>query len=414
MNSVLKPVALGILALTISFSAKGQYMKYVRNAYNLVSEGSGGSIEEAKDDIDKAMTFEAAKTNSYTWLVRSMVYSSIFFKKGADEGIAKISAESGYTSGYSLMQFWKSSTISREDRETGVAQTVNAFSACYNESFAIAQNKDYTKLVQYYQVCLYLYDKLDTADANTLERQEVTKKSITEKLGIAAYSCTDVKLKIEVLQELVEGGSVSPVVVEALSKAYLENKDTVNAEATIRNAIKKAPGNNTLFQLLINYFVSIGREDLLFDDLNKQIELNPESKLYYARGVLYEGKKQYEKAAQDYKMAVSLDALNYDANYNLGRLILLYKPDPVRTKIINAKTADERQKANQELKDVYLEAKGYLETAAENTTGYNAYGAKELINIYKTLKNIALELGNKDEAQKYEDMIKALEASGSN
>jgi len=404
MNNIKRSAILAFAFVGLTLSAKGQIGKYVNSAYNLVRySNDAGSIGEAKDDIDKAYNMEGAKENAKMWLVRSMVYSRI--NANNDTFLRAFKAESGYIAGFSMMQFLKSATAKKVDKEDAVSEMPSSFIACYNESYTALGNKNYAKAIDYYKISLFLLEKLDTATLNNLEKQDVTKKVISDKMALAAYNCTDVKLKIEILQQLANEGSVSPLVIEALSKTYLENKDTALAEKVIREAITRAPDNKMIFQLLINYFVSINRVDRLMEDLTKQIETNPQSSWYYSRGVLNEQNKEYDKAIADYKMAIELEELNYDANNNLGRLLLLHIGSQLRDKKMVASGAA-RKAADAELQDLYKLATKYLEVAAENTQGYSA---DELIGLHKTLKNVALEMGNQAEADRHDAMIKALE-----
>ncbi len=405
MNKFFKTAALATAVLGFNLAASAQVNKYTNSAYNAIQDGTVSSILLAKDDIDKAMTYPGAAENSHMWVVRSMVYSRIYMKKG-DELIVPISKDAGYIAGDAMVKFWKSPVQKKIDIEDAEAETYSSFIACYNESFQTFADKDYVKSIDYYRFCLYLYDKLDTASSNALERQEVTKKTIGDKLALSAYYCSDSKLKLDVLQTMFNDGTNTPLVIEALSKSYLESGDTAKAETVIRDGIKRAPGDNAIFQLLINYFISIDKVEKLFDDLNKQIELNPDSRLYYSRAVLYEQRKDYEKAEADYLKAIEKDEFNYDANNNLGRLLLMYNRDLLLKKKMDS-VGEARKKVDAEIKDLYRQAAKYLEMAAENTN----YSIDELISIHTTLKNVALELGNQSDADAHEAKVAALKAT---
>jgi tetratricopeptide (TPR) repeat protein len=253
---------------------------------------------------------------------------------------------------------------------------------------------------------MFLHRQLDTADINDLEtRAGISEKYLTDRIATIATFCENRQIKMEVLTELMDKGSKSPMVYEALSKAYMEAGDTAMAEKIVRKALEAAPGDNAMFQLLVNYYVTIDRVDLLFDDVNKQIETSPTSKLYYTRGYLYERRENYDNAMADYREAIALDEFNYDAQYNLGVALLKYESRKLYDKKVNA-TAAAKVEIDQKLRAVFTEARNHLEMAAEN----KAYSVDDQINIFKALKTAALELDDKEGAESYQSKITALEA----
>lgn len=405
MNKLIKTAFIAAIGLLSIGSTKAQFQKYVNSAWNELNKNDDASLISAKEEIDKAMTINGATDNSYFWLIRSMVYTRIYSKRNTDL-LKDISASSGYTSGSSMLKFYQSPTKKKRDIEEADQEIYSSFVSLWNESMAVQEAKDYTKLVDYMDVAHKLYGYMDTNNTTELAKSEITSKLITEKLATAAYNCTDNALKFKIFNDLLAAGNYNPFIIDALSKTYLENGDTAKAESVIRDAMAKKPGDNGIFQILINYYVSIDRVDKLFEDLQKQIDLAPDSKLYYARGVLYENRNEFEKALSDYKKAIELDEFNYDANNNYGRLLLNYR----RKQLLDAKYAtnantEARRAAEKNLTDMYLEAKKHLEMAADNKN----YEPKDLIAIYKTLKNVALEMNDQAEADKYDAMAKALE-----
>ncbi|MCC7297850.1 MAG: tetratricopeptide repeat protein [Bacteroidia bacterium] len=370
---------------------------------NLQADG----VLEAKQSIDKAAVHKTTYNLSNMWLVRAMVYTRVY-EKASHELLKDVSAGSGYISAYSMMRFWKSDNIKKYDIENAVLETRNSFGVGFNEAAEIVDKKLYDSAILYYQILTYVHSKMDTADINGLERSGITYKYLQERLAAIAMYVTDPKVKREVLTELVDGGSLSPVVYEGLSRTYLESGDTAMAEQIVRKGIAAAPGDNAMFQLLVNYYVSIGRTDLLFDDVSKQIEASPTSRLYFIRGTLWERKENFDAAIADYKEALVLDEFNYDANYNLGVALLKFETKKLYDKKSKFTNSADRAKVDLELKAVYIESRKYLEMAAGNLE----YSVVDQINIYKALKTASLELDDKAGADGYQAKIDALEAVG--
>lgn len=363
-------------------------------------------ILEAKNYIDEAYKDEKTSNNNRMWLVRGMVYSRLYNSSG-NELLSGVSANSGYISGYSMMQFYKSVEKKKPtDIETSNVECAASFGAIFNESGTLFNTKEYDKLVDYYRIILFLYDemaKVDTATINALERQKVTRKVIVETLASVAAASTDAKLKKEVLQQLIDGGSKSPAVFEALSRVYLEDKDTAGAERIIRQGLERAPGDNNMFQVLVNFFVVTNNVKKLMSDVNKQIEASPDTRLYYTRAYLQEMDGKFEEAMADYRSAIAMDEFNYDANFNLGLALMKYESKKIYDKMGTAKSAEMKQ-LKADLTKVFTDARGFLERASENT----AYSIDDQVNIFKALRSCAQELGDEAGAKVYQEKIDAL------
>ncbi|MBS3913498.1 MAG: hypothetical protein KG003_03305 [Bacteroidetes bacterium] len=395
------------LALVLGFASSVAAQKgNVSSAELSLSRGDAESVLEAKTYIDKAALHENTKNYYRMWLVRSMVYSRVVENK-ANPLFKGLTGGAGYVSAYSMVKFWNSPDLKKYDMETGATESRNAFAVAYNEAEETIAGKFYDSGVHYYKMLLFLQSKMDTADANDFERQGLSRKFLVERMALVTMNCSDNKVKVEAFNELIDGGSNSPLVYEGLSKAYMEQGDTAAAESILKKGVEKSPGDNNMFQLLVNYYLVRNRVDLLFDDVNKQIQANESSKLYYIRGYLYEVRGSYDSSIADYKKAVELDEFNYDANYNLGVGLLKYKSKDLYDKKMKANGAAKAE-IEAQLKQLFLDAKKYLEMAAENKD----YGTKDLMDIYKALRAASLELGDKEGAATYDEKIKVLESLG--
>lgn len=398
---------ISVVAITLFAGQLAAQKSEVNSAqYNIESpNASVESVLDAKMSIDKALVHPTTSDYFKMWLYRAIVYTRVYENR-ENELLKNVAGNAGYISAYSMMRFWQSTGAKKMDIETGIIETRNSFGVAFNEASDVVDKKLYDSAVKYYQVLLFLHGKMDTADVNALERNSITKKYLQERLAALAMNVSDPKVKVELLTELIDGGSKSPVVFEGLSRAYLENGDTAGAEAVVRKGIAAAPGDNTMFQLLVNYYVTIDRVDLLFDDVNKQLASNPSSRLFFIRGTLNERRDSFDLAIADYRRSLKEDEFNYDANYNLGVALLKYEPKKYYDKKAKLTNAQDRAAVDKELRAVYMESRKYLEFASENKD----YSILDQINIYKALKTAALELDDKAGADTYDQKIKLLES----
>ncbi|MFM7639807.1 MAG: tetratricopeptide repeat protein, partial [Bacteroidota bacterium] len=291
-----------------------------------------------------------------------------------------------------------------EEKESGIALASNAFAAGYNEGISYFATKNYDTLCIYYAEMIGIFDYLDTGMARNLANNKITKASLTETYAQVASMHSSKATKIAILQGLVDKGNTVPAVVEGLSRAYLSTGDTTKAENCIRTALAASNNSDAMFQILVNFFVGIRQEQRLFNDVDRQIGIEPNSRLYYTRAYLYENQGKYDNAIADYRKAVELDEFNYDANFNLGLALMKYETRKLydkRSVAVGAK----KKLVDEEFKMLFTDARKFLERALDNAD----YSTADQINICKALKSACIELGDKSGEERYAALIKGME-----
>ena len=414
MNNTVKNL-LAIAIIATGFASCSAQMKNVKSAQFAIDGEKGNSAQdilEGKGYIDAAYADVKTSNNNRMWLYRAMVYSRVYNNR-ANELLKNESAKSGYTSGYSLMQYFKSPEKKlAEDEETAAMECAVSFGAMFNESGDLWAQSKYDELIDYYKIILFLYDKmavLDTATTNALQGQKVDRKSIVTTLAAVAGYTENTTLKKEIFLSLISEGSTIPMVYEGLSKVYMAAGDTVEAEKIVRKGLDAKPGDNSMFQILVNFYVATNRVHLLMNDVNKQIETNPDSRLYYTRGYLYDQQENMPLAMADYRKAIELDEFNYDACFNLGLAIMKYDTKAIYDQLSKPTTNSAKKKElKAQLNSTFGEARKYLEIAATSTT----YSVQDQINIYKALKQCAEEQEDESAIKEYKsklDVLKSVE-----
>ena len=373
--------ALG-LALTLGFAqCSTAQTKAVNSAEYALMSNTVEDLVIAKEEIDKAKLNPKTAELPKMYLVRADVYSRIAGAKG-NELLKGLTDKAGLEATMSMNKFFQSTLPKKDDDlETATGLAGNAFAAAFNESTPLFGTKDFDQLCVYYGELIALYDKLDTSMTNNLANNKITKSSLMETYAQVASLHSDKNTKIKILQGLVDQGNVVPAVVEGLGRSYLSMGDTAKAEACIRQALVTSNNDGAMFQVLVNHFVSIGKEKQLFTDVDKQIGIDPTSRLYYTRAFLYESQEKYDLAIADYKKAIELDEFNYDANFNLGLALMKYESRKLYDKRSAAQGA-KRKLVEQELINLFTDAKKYLERALDNVD----YSTADQINICKALK----------------------------
>lgn len=403
MNKLFK-TALG-LSLTLGFAqCSTAQIKAVNSAEYALMSNSVEDLIIAKEEIDKAKINPKSAELPKMYLVRSDVYARLAGAKN-NELLKGLTDQAGLEAMVSVRKFHESTLPKKaEERDNGTAMAGNAFAAGYNEAIGYFATKSYDTLCIYYAELIAVYGYLDTAMSNNLANNKITKASLTETYAQVATLHSDQTVKIAILQGLVDKGNVVPAVVEGLSKAYLVAADTVKAENCIRTALAASNNSDAMFQILVNFFVSIKQEQRLFNDVDRQLGIDPNSRLYYTRAYLNENQGRYDAAIADYRKAVELDEFNYDANFNLGLGLMKYESRKLYDKR-SAAVGAKKKLVDEELKMLFTDAKKYLERALDNVD----YSTADQINICKALKSACLEIGDTAGVEKYTSLIKGME-----
>lgn len=403
MNNLFK-TTFGI-ALTLGFAqCSTAQIKAVNSAEYALMSNSVEDLITAKEEIDKAKINPKSAELPKMYLVRSDVYARIAGAKN-NELLKGLTDGAGLEAMVSIRKFHESTMPKKaEEKENGTALAGNAFAAGYNEAISFFATKSYDTLCIYYAELISMYGYLDTAMSNNLANNKITKASLTETYAQVATLHSDKSQKIAILQGLVDNGNTVPAIVEGLSKAYLTNGDTVKAENCIRTALVASNNSDGMFQVLVNFFVGIKQEQRLYADVDRQIGIEPNSRLYYTRAYLNENQAKYDAAIADYRKAVEMDEFNYDANFNLGLSLMKYESRKLYDKR-SAAVGAKKKLVDEELKMLFTDAKKYLERALDNVD----YSTADQINICKALKSACLEIGDTAGAEKYASLIKGME-----
>ncbi|QHS57134.1 hypothetical protein GWR56_16905 [Mucilaginibacter sp. 14171R-50] len=132
-----------------------------------------------------------------------------------------------------------------------------------------------------------------------------------------------------------------------LANVYLTNKDTANALKTVTEGIAKYPNNADLRRTEIEISLTQGKQKEVLDKILSAIANDPKNKdLYYYAGLVYsqvgdaasqkiakapaaskaalqaEKDQNFQKAAEMYKKALEIDPNYFEANLNMGYVII--------------------------------------------------------------------------------------------
>ncbi|MEO7212382.1 tetratricopeptide repeat protein [Mucilaginibacter sp.] len=167
--------------------------------------------------------------------------------------------------------------------------------------------------------------------------------------GLAAYNSKNYPAAIKNYSKLVTTKySNGERIYDELSGMYLVSKDTAGALKSLGEGLVKYPNSSTLRKKEIEIALQTGKSEEVLSKITAAIANDPKNKaLYYYAGLVYSqtgdaaaakvkttkdapGKaalkakktENYDKAAEMYKKALELDPNYFEANLNLGYILL--------------------------------------------------------------------------------------------
>jgi hypothetical protein len=317
-------------------NAKDKYDKYsVEKASKITQVQGVKDLADAKTSIDKASVNEKTASMPLTFALKGAIYASLVSQDSipANKTANFAIAEEALKKAKSL------DSVKQENKSMIHDAALNLASYQFDLGREEFQNKKfedaYKSFDYYYQIApedtLALYvTGLSAANAGDSNPKYYG-------YAISSYS----KL-------LKTNYSNKPAIYYDLTNIYLATKDTVNALKTVSAGVAEYPNNNNLRRSEIEIDLQTGKQDVLVSKIQSAIAADPKNKtLYYYLGLSYsqiaesygnqqiktkviadktalETKKtdNYHLAAEQYKKAVDLDPNYFEANLNLGYVIL--------------------------------------------------------------------------------------------
>lgn len=396
---MLKAFAL-VMAGTMSTAAFAQRdkistaeMKLTNNDLDLIA---------AKEAIDAAASNPLTQTSPYMYLVRGKVYQRIY--GSTNEEIKKLSNDAAYTSASSYLNFFLSKEKKRvfevdEAKGTFLQSAVD----CYNDHIRLLNEKQYGDAIRNLEtvVALLPYD-----EQKVLETNNLTNTKLTYAMFAAAFDMKDKALQERFLRKLIDMNYPDPMIYGNMADILFEQEKGEEGMQMINRGLEIKPGDAFLVRKKINYYIARNETDKLMAEINAAIDADPENpdnaQYYSIRGNLYEQMKQEDKAIESYKKAIELNNESYDAHWNVGAIMIAKANELYKQVGLNGVTM---KQIEGQMKEYYSQAKPHLEKAAENME----YSDKDKRDLYKNLKRIYDNLGDKANSDRVAQMIKELE-----
>lgn len=161
-----------------------------------------------------------------------------------------------------------------------------------------------------YAVCLVKLKQYDRAikifqHSLALNPEDEKERHLLASIQLMAHEPADA---LTTLQPLLQKSNPDVGTLELASSAYEANKDTDRAVSTLRQAILLEPRNVNLYLDFANISYALGSFKVGIDIINDGLALQPNAApLYFARGILFVQRSEYEKGEADFEKAYELD-----------------------------------------------------------------------------------------------------------
>ncbi len=393
LNKMKKIILLfiSVLTITTTFAQKGK----VTAAESLLAEGS---TDKAKEAIDLAMTNEKSNTWPKTYIVAAKIYTQLYKDSKDSAGVIKAAEYYEKAIEFDKKGNEKGKQIGRYKKEIG--QALVFFGNELTNAGVEAFNKEnYTAAVKAFSSILDL-NKNEYAIAIQGEK---TDTSIIYNAALAAYNGEDWENAEKYFGQAIDLKYGGGDAVLLLDQVYQNAGDSTKMDANLKKGFELYPEDSRILTALINYYLTTKQNDKAFDYLNTAIEkdaTNPS--FYYARGVLNDNSKNFDKALADYNKCLELDPEYFNALYNVG--VMYFNKGVEQMNDANSETDSKKYNEKKKVGEATLkEALPYFEKA-EKLAPDNA-NKQAVLESLKTLY-YRFDMTNKYKA--VEDQLNAL------
>ena len=326
---------LGVMSVT-AFAQKGE-LSNAQEAYDKVqslrSAQAGvlakSAINAAKTAIDKAATNAKTAALPQTYALKAAIYAEL----SNQDSIA--------TTSLPLYTIAEEATTKAKELDTkGEYKTLIEQATLNLAQYKLTQG-----------VNEYKDKKLDLAyNSFDLYRQYMPEDTnAIYYTGLAAVNLNNYPVAITHYKNLLtKNFSKNDLIYFDLSNAYLNMKDTLGALKAVNDGIAKFPLNADLRRRQVEIYLKTGKQQEVLTQLDATIKNDPKNKqLYYYAGITYsqlaeEIKSQqskikdaaakaklqdqkianFNKAGEMYKKALELDPNYFEANLNMGYILI--------------------------------------------------------------------------------------------
>ena len=394
------------LVMVTSFGQK----KTVADALKFAKDTSKPNFEEARAKIKSALEHPETKDDARTWFTAGQIENYQFDKESTKQILGQQPNEAVmYNALYEVFPYFlKAYELDKLPDEKGkvkpkftkdMKSIMKANMPYYmNGGIYFYDQSNYKRAYEFFDMYVNI------SDSRLMKEGEAPTAAIDSNYlyanyyaAIAASTC-DHETAVNAMKRASKIDFKRDEVFMYLFEAYKNEKDTVNMEQTLLEALAVYPNNEFFLISLTVLYIEAEKNDKALNYILTAIKNDPSNYQYYdVAGYIYEnGFNDLAKAEENYIKSVELNGESADSNSNLGRIYFNQAVVQLNAALEIAdvrKYNEERDKA----KDLFRKAQPYYEKAYQINP--------EPMDFKIALRSIYynLEIGDK-----LEEIIKAL------
>jgi len=315
-------------------NAQESYDQYdISKGQKLLEAKNKASLADAKASIDKAVTNDKNAALPQTYALKGAIYGAL----AVQDTVPATSAPLLATAQEAIKKAKELDTKGEFKKLIGDA---NNYAAIYYNVLGVKQYQSGK-----YELAYQSFDSWNQAQPDTTSLYYAAlaaSNAGTNNAKFYPYAITDYN------KLLATNYSQNAKVYGYLASLYMVTKDTTNALKTVSAGVAKFPANSELQEMQVRMALQAGKENSIMATIEGAIANDPKNKtLYYYAALTYSrigdadddkstrakdaaakanlnksALDNYAKAADYYKKALAIDAEYFDANLNLGYVLM--------------------------------------------------------------------------------------------
>jgi tetratricopeptide (TPR) repeat protein len=302
-----------LMLAAISLQAQKQVKPNLNKALKLFQEGK---LDEAKEMIDAATTYEKTKDDGKTYYYKGLIYAALDTTsnekyKALEPEPLKIALES----------FAKADAMAGKN-EYFIPGPDGVLPVTKTQQIVNLANHYINKGAAFYQE-----DKLEDALA-AFEKTQIIYPSDTTSFFYAGFIANALEQWDKALtnfEQYLKLGGQSPDAYSLMYNIYggpKENKE--KALEIVQQAKEKFPNNSDFPKYEIGLLIDLNKVDEAKSGLEKAVQSEPDNKIFhFYLGYVNSRLEKWQDAAKNFEAALKLDPNYFDAQYYLAQVYLI-------------------------------------------------------------------------------------------
>ena len=333
-----------VLALSLLFvagTAFGQKAN-VKTAKSALGD-ENPNFDEAFTAINAAMQDPTTKDDPETYDIAGKLYKKVYeteaLKAAGGNAYDTVKLYNGALEMFKYFQICdekaqlpdeKGKVRKNKWREDNRADMVKYHGQLFNAGavYYLMKKKDYKNAVYYLG---YYIDAADSPMLKELNLLSDSAKNVTAfYAAFAAYSAKDYANTIKYGNMALNSPNESDVntTYEIMTRAYREQKDTVNWIRMLQEGIKRNPASENNMVQLINYYSEKGQNDEAVKFADQLIANDPDNDYsYFIKGYLLQNLNRQSEAIELYKKAIEINPSKAEYYSNTGTCYIAIAQD---------------------------------------------------------------------------------------